>query len=58
MAPKIHLPESVLGMNITLAEKQVMMSCCIDMRNSVAIPEDPRRTVQSGDLDLTFNYGK
>ncbi len=58
MAPKIHLPEPVLGMDISLAEKQVMVSGRIDLGNSIAIPVNPDLAVQAIDLDLSVNYGK
>ena len=54
VAPGIHLPETILGVNIALRKKQVMGGGGINVRDSHRVAIDIYGTVQALELDLAF----
>ena len=56
MTPKIHLPETVLGMDVTLGEEQVVGGLGIDIGDAVAIPVDIHGAIQTAQLDFAVQF--
>jgi hypothetical protein len=56
VAPEVHLPESILGMNVTLGEKQIMCAAGVDVRNAKFVTEDIYRIIQTRKLDIAVSW--
>jgi hypothetical protein len=55
MTPEVHLPEPVLGVDITLGEEQIMSRLGVDVWDSIGIPYHFDLCVQSAQADLTVD---
>ena len=58
MPPEVHLPETVLGMDVALGKEQVVMGGCVDLGNPIGVPVDLDLSIQARQLDISINHGE
>jgi hypothetical protein len=56
VVPEIHLPETILSVNVALGKDQVMFAGSINMRHTEGVPADINGTLQSGKLDIAIDF--
>ena len=58
MAPGIHLPEAVLGMDVPLGKEQVVLGPGIDVRDAHLVPVNIHGAIEAFQLDLPGDLWK
>ncbi len=58
VAPEVHLPEALLGVDVALGQEQVVLVVGVDVSHTHVVPYDLRGCLQTGDRDLTVDVGE